>query len=153
MSRLLIIGLLALALPIKAMAGLVLWGCGPGHHGASPHGLHAAAGGPASHHGMVSGLSPRDAALTHDHVAKLMTSLTAAADDVVDAVGEPPQERTDRADRCSACTPCSVTLAPAPDGTVSPDRVLRAVWNAPRHDVHVNPVADVPLEPPRPRLT
>lgn len=152
LHRALIICLLALALPLKAMAGLVGWGCGPGHHGAAHHGLHASAVDPGRLVSAWALAAPSDNATAHHHAAASQATLASVADDGADSRDDPPRESGASAERCSACTPCGVALAPAPDAAGSPDHLLRAVLHAPRDEVHADPVVDVPLEPPRPSL-
>lgn len=151
--RALIICLLVLALPLKAMAGLVSWGCGPGHHGAAHLGLHTSAFDPGGPTGSWTPAAPSGSASAHHHALTPDTALVSDHASGADTRDDLPREQGAPAERCSACTPCSVALAPAPETAVAPDRHLRSVLRAPRDDARADPVVDVPLEPPRSRLT
>lgn len=149
LRRIFLIGLLLLALPLKGLAGQIAGGCGAAHHGATHHGLHAMAVEPHQRHDSWTTAGHAGSALALDHAPNVQT---ASASDITDADDKAPGEPGASAERCSACTPCGVALAPAPDVGACTERHLRAVLHAPRDEVHANPVVDVPLEPPRPRL-
>jgi hypothetical protein len=121
--RLLLIGLLIVALPFKAMAGVFMLGCSPAHHA---HMMNAAAVAAGS----------QDAAGMGEHPAGS------------DGVSESHQN-TASAGKCSSCTLCCMAAAPAPELQAHiAHRAADDGWvDVP--DRYVGVIGDVPHGPPR----
>lgn len=140
--RLLLICIMAAAIPLKGVAALTMIGCGPGHQ------RQVAASAPA-HHG-------ESASTKASHVGAAETEATAgslnasepvnSADDTSRAASEASASALKM--KCSSCSPCCAAAAPAPDQqTSSPD--LQASRFSFNDTGYVGVVTDVPHRPPR----
>lgn len=127
--RLLLVCLLAMALPFKAVAGLTMPGCAPmPGEGAAAHAVHAEHA--AAH--ADEGLDHADGAGAEHHHGH------ATGDSHGHAQG-----------KCSNCSPCSLVAGPAPDGPVVPTTLPAHHGTAHPAAALAGVVADVPHEPPR----
>lgn len=151
--RLLLICVLSLALPFKALAGVAMIGCGPTHHAsmllmaaakpavhsdaAAAHGAHAM----HAEHTMAPGDPTADAAANIDGAA--------SADGAKPAVDHGANAAKAAKVKCSSCAPCCAAAAPAPDAhrwpTAEPSHREAAFLG----DRYSGVVTDVPHEPPR----
>ena len=138
MLRLLLICLLAIALPLKAVASVAMVGCGPVHHGAHSggeaaaaasshtHGSHGGSDAPAGEHAPAPGNEPGGTAHGDKHHG---SKLSAA--------------------KCSSCAPCCAAVAPAPDSrgfaALAPAATALPFATSSYRGV----VGDVPHKPPR----
>jgi hypothetical protein len=141
-ARLLLTCLLAIALPLKALAAVTLVGCGPVHHG--PHGAVQPPAAAAAHdHG--------SAASSDHHAGSAGAPATDAADepDTTEQAGKHHGTKMANA-KCSSCAPCCAAVAPAPEAQrwrgIEPARDGLPAATVRYRGV----VGDVPHKPPRP---
>lgn len=129
--RLLLVCLLAMALPFKAIAGLTMpgWALAPAEAVA------------------VIEDQAAPAVVSHDHCHG---HAGAAVPDPADPASIDPHGHA--TGKCSSCSPCSLVAGPAPQGPVVPETLPahRGASHPPTAVAGV--VADVPHEPPRARL-
>jgi hypothetical protein len=141
--RLLLICIIAAAIPLKGLAAVMMIGCGPGHQ------RQVAASTPA-HHGESASTkaSHVDAAESQATAGSLDASeLVDSADDTSRAASEASSASALKM-KCSSCSPCCAAAAPAPDQqTSSPD--LQASRFSFNDTGYVGVVTDVPHRPPR----
>jgi hypothetical protein len=166
-TRLLLACVLALALPLKGVAAVLMLSCGTAGPGAEPRGLSAQA---HSHHAAGRGQAGEAAqahAATAWHAAAAAsgepTRAQAAnahhahhADHTIHAQGHGGVDDERAAvslelpgAKCSGCAPCCAAAAPAP-ATVGLPRIAPAAPPAAfDHARYAGIVADVPHRPPR----
>jgi hypothetical protein len=137
--RLLLICIMAAAIPLKGVAAVTMIGCGPGHQ------RQAAASMQAHHSASVSQKAS-------DHGTAESSALDAdESTGIADgALADSSKEGSAAAVKmkCSSCSPCCAAAAPAPDEqTGSPD--LQASRFSFSSAGYVGVVTDVPHRPPR----
>jgi hypothetical protein len=148
--RLLLICLLSLALPFKALAGVAMIGCGPKHHAsmvrmadAKPV-VHAEASAGHGAHAMHASQSPSQGEPMAD----------AAGSEGGAAAPDSTKSATDHGakaakGKCSSCAPCCAAAAPAPDHHRWPTAEPAHRESPFRADRYSGVITDVPHEPPR----
>lgn len=155
--RLLLICLLSLALPFKALAGVAMIGCGPAHHASM---TRAAAPNATVATRAASAPEGRDAHAAHGDAAGVQVWVAHGSvgdgDGALDVAAGPDSAKP-AADhgskvstvKCSSCAPCCAAAAPAPDHhrwpAAGPDHRESAFCA----DRYSGVVTDVPHEPPR----
>jgi hypothetical protein len=138
--RLVLIGLMVLAVPFKGVAATAMLSCGDAHHGvattAAAHGPHAA----TAH-------EERGAAHTHEHDASV------AAPHAPDAGNNDSNSAGAHILKCSACAPCCAAAAPGSEAIVlaEPDVVASVGQGVEAWCSGVT--SDLPDRPPRLILT
>jgi hypothetical protein len=140
--RLLLICIIAAAIPLKGLAAVTMISCGPGHQ------RQVAASAPAHH-----GESASTKASHHGAAETRATAGSLDASQLVDNEDETsPAAAKGSASalkmKCSSCSPCCAAAAPAPEQqTHSPDlQASRFTFN---DTGYVGVVTDVPHRPPR----
>lgn len=141
--RMLLIWLLIASMPLKALAGIGMASCGPGHHqlaSSMPLDLGQA-------HVNLAGPLDAPAVQLHDlsHGSHGGASASAGTTDAINAVDDVATEL-----KCSGCSPCCAAAAPPPiagalHGYCAPDEALDARSVSSRDGV----VPAVPHKPPR----
>jgi hypothetical protein len=139
--RLLLICIIAAAIPLKGLAAVTMISCGPGHQ------RQVAASTPAHH-----GEAPSTMA-SHHGAAETATPGSLEASESVDNEDETSAAASKGSAsalkmKCSSCSPCCAAAAPAPEQqTHSPDpQASRFSFN---DTGYVGVVTDVPHRPPR----
>lgn len=155
--RFLLICLLSLALPFKALAGAAMVGCGPAHHAAV---TGAAAPNATLAAQAADGLGARDAHAAHGGAAGAQGQhaggLVADVDVALDGAAKPDSAKPAidhgakaSTVKCSSCAACCAAAAPAPDfhrwTAAGPDHRESPF----RADRYSGVVTDVPHAPPR----
>jgi hypothetical protein len=140
--RLLLICIIAAAIPLKGLAAVTMLGCGPGHS------RQAAASMQAHHSGSAS--------LKSSHHGVADTSVASAALDAGEAAdiadGASPESSKDSAAavkmKCGGCSPCCAAAAPAPEQQTGPPDLQASRFTFSSAG-YVGVVTDVPHRPPR----
>lgn len=141
-AKLLLVWIMAVALPLKGLAAVTMAGCGPGHSGpatTSTQAQHSESASPkSSHHGTIE------------------TSVAPAAPDVVDSTANADDASPDASKgsaaavkmKCSGCSPCCAAAAPAPEQQTGPPDLQASRFTFSSAG-YVGVVTDVPHRPPR----
>lgn len=158
--RLILLWVLVLALPFKAMAGVAMFGCGPGHHPLQA--LHVAASTTSvanlemDHHGADQGQSPGALEVSSEPASPATTADAGDASDnrlsgkTVQGDGtSSSQPGKTSAGKCGSCAPCCVVAAPACECAVYVGRTASDDGWLDFSDPYVGVVIEVPHQPPR----
>jgi hypothetical protein len=140
--RLLLICIMAVAIPLKGLAAVTMIGCGPGHQrqvaANTPTHHSESASTKASHHGAAEARAT-SGSLDASEVVNIADQTSPAA-----AEGSASALKM----KCSSCSPCCAAAAPAPEQQArSPD--LQATRFSFSDTGYVGVVTDVPHRPPR----
>jgi hypothetical protein len=140
--RLVLIGLMVLAVPFKGAAATAMLSCGEAHHGV---GTTAAAHGP---HDTVAG-EERAAAHGHEHAHEApVTALHAP-----DADNDDSSPAGAHMLKCSACAPCCAAAAPGSEAIALGEPDVVAFVGREVDPWCSGVTGDLPDRPPRPILT
>lgn len=143
--------LLIVALPFKAMAGVVMLGCGPGHHSFKlSHAVAASEAGAAQavhHHEDGGGHSHATGPSLHEAGA---SGASGASDGAQSGDKSPsPHQGKMSTGKCGSCAPCCVAAAPTSDPAVAIGHIASGDAWLSFSDSYSGVVGEVPHEPPR----
>jgi hypothetical protein len=158
--RFAVLWLLVVALPFKALAGVAMVGCGPGHHSGKALQVVASAaevaGFEAGHHGAGHGQASDLIQVSQDADSPGMTADKGDAPDTslsgkaTHEEGKPSSQFGKMgAGKCGNCAPCCAAAVPASESTVNVGRIASDDGWLDVSDSYVGVVSEVPHQPPR----
>lgn len=158
--RFFVLWLLVLAVPLKAMAGVAMVGCGPGHHVGNTLQIVSVAvdvaGGGVAHHGAGHGQASDLIQVSQGADSPGMNADKGDAPDTRLSGKAPHEEGKPSsqfgklgAGKCGNCAPCCAAAAPASESTVNVGRIASDDRWLDVSDSYVGVVSEVPHQPPR----
>jgi hypothetical protein len=140
LTRLLLIWLIATAVPLKGLAAVAMIGCGPSHHDGTRSSLILTAD-----HSTHGALPSTEQTAVAKHVAADVVQASDADDDASPA----PATDVGPKLKCSGCAPCCAAAAPAPGFSKLAHAEPRSHPPAARDDPFSGVATEVPHRPPR----